>query len=199
MHSYCVILRFRSHCIYVLMINGSTWSESLMRFWLHLHLNLVYSEREKVCLGNEISVMVIISFTCSSWEDSLSLILSSTLRKVTQFQWSPLFYKHIGNGPYLKGPFFFCVESKVVGKSESEKWNLNSSKWNVILYLDHLLKCFYFLWGQQSTLKMTDWVCMVSLGGCLINCHRCLGIVKLLLEIANNDLPKQCLNWNSSH
>lgn len=26
------ILRFRSHCIYVLMINGSSWSESLMRF-----------------------------------------------------------------------------------------------------------------------------------------------------------------------
>lgn len=186
----------------------AAWSESLMRFWLHLHLKLVYSAMEKVCLENEISVMVIISFTCSSWEDSLSWILSSTLWKVTQykfsvewggqresscyyFQWSPLLYRHIGNGPYLKGPFFFFfyAESKVVGKV--------SSKWNVILYLDYLLKCFYFLWGQQNTLRMTDWMCMVSLGGCLIYCHRYLGTVKLLLKIANNGLPKQCLNCNS--
>lgn len=88
MHSCCVILRFRSHCIYILMINGSSWSESLMRFWLHLHLNLVYSARDRVCLENEISVMVIISFTCSCWEDSLLWILSSTLWKVTQYKLS---------------------------------------------------------------------------------------------------------------
>lgn len=114
MHSCSVILRFRSHCIYVLTINGSCWSESLMRFWLHLHLNLVYSAGDRVCLENEISV-IISSFTCLSWEDSLC----STLWKVISyklsvkwegaeenscwdFKYNLLVYEHIENGPRVK-------------------------------------------------------------------------------------------------
>lgn len=139
MHSYCVILRFRSHCIYVLMINGSSWSESLMRFWLHLHLNLVYSARERVCLENEISVMVIISFICSSWEDSLLWILSWTLWKVTQYkvsvEWGgpdeelllfpmePFVLQAHRKWPLFEGTSNFYVESKAVGKSpQSKMW-----------------------------------------------------------------------------
>lgn len=134
MHSCFVILRFRSHCIYVLMINGSSWSESLMRCWLHLHLNLVYSATERVCLENEISVIVIISFTCSRWEDSPSWILSSTLQKVTQYkvsvEWGeaegellilfamePFVLQAHRKWPLLGGTSNFSDKSEVVGKS----------------------------------------------------------------------------------
>lgn len=144
MHSCCVILRFRSHCIYVLTINGSCWSESLMRFWLHLHLNLVYSARDRVCLENEICVMVIKSFTCSSWEDSLLWILCSTLWKVTQYKLSVKWEGVEGElllrfqiesfglwahrkWPLSEGTCHFYVESKVVGKTlQSEMWFCSS-------------------------------------------------------------------------
>lgn len=140
MHSCCVILRFRNHCIYVLMISGSSWSESLMRFWLHLHLNLVYSARDRVCWENEISVMVIISFTCSSWEDSLLWILCSTLWKVTRYKLSvkwggaeeellllfpiePFVLQAHRKWPLCERTSHFYVESKAVGKSpQSEVW-----------------------------------------------------------------------------
>lgn len=145
MHSCCVILRFRSHCIYVLTINGSCWSESLMRFWLHLHLNLVYSAKDRVCLENEISFTVIMkSFTCSSWEDSLLWILCSTLWKVTlyklsvkwegadgelllRFQIEPFGLQAHSKWPLAEGTCRFYVESKVVGKSpQSEMWFCSS-------------------------------------------------------------------------
>lgn len=141
MHSCSVILRFRSHCIYILTINGSCWSESLMRFWLHLHLNLVYSAGDRVCLENEISVMVIISsFTCFSWEDSLC----STLWKVISYKLSAKWegaegelllrfqIQPFGLWAHRKWPsgedtHHFCVESEIEEKSpQSEMWFCNS-------------------------------------------------------------------------